>query len=63
MKGDLNGDDNVTAADARIALRISAQIDTATQEILVVADTNSDGIITAADARKILRVSASLDTF
>lgn len=61
--GDLNDDGNITAADARTALRISAQLEIAPDNVLLLADTNNDDIITAADARKILRVSASLDTF
>lgn len=61
--GDVNDDGKVSAADARTALRISAQLDIPTQEQLIAADVNGDGRITAADARLILRVSAKLESF
>lgn len=63
ISGDMNRDGTVTAADARIALRISAQLEVATELRLEAGDTNNDGKITAVDARKILRVAANLDTF
>ncbi len=60
--GNLNGDDEITAADARLALRIAAKLDVVTDtKMFVVADVNVDGLITAADARKILRVAAKID--
>lgn len=62
-KGDLNGDNKVNAIDARIALRIAAQLVVATQEQLIAADVNKDGKVNATDARKILRVSAQLEVF
>ncbi len=61
MLGDVNLDGKVTAADARLALRISAKLDNYPAVDSVVfknTDVNGDGIITAADARGILRVSA-----
>lgn len=60
--GDINGDGNVTAADARIALRISAYLYEPTQEEENAADINMDGTVTAADARTILRISAKLES-
>lgn len=61
--GDMNNDGNITAADARIALRISAKLQTATEFELFVGDLDSDGRITASEARKILRVAAHIDSF
>ena len=61
-KGDINGDGNINAADARLALRFSARLETLTEEQQIVADVNNDNKITAADARIILRVSAKLET-
>ena len=57
---DLNG--KITAADARLALRIAAKLEpTATAEMLYAAEVTGDGKIEAKDARRILRVSAKLD--
>lgn len=59
--GDIDRNGEITAADARLALRISAQLQIPTDYESVVADINSDKIITASDARIILRISAELD--
>jgi len=61
--GDVNGDGKITAADARLALRISAKLDTleSVGAILEVVDVTLDKQITAADARVILRKSANLE--
>ncbi len=61
IPGDVNGDGEITASDARLALRISAGLDTPTEYQSLVADVNDDGEITASDARKILRKSAGLE--
>ena len=61
LLGDVNKDGKLTAADARLALRVSAKLETLTDYIQKTADMNKDGKITAADARKILRVSAKLE--
>lgn len=66
MLGDVNLDKKITAADARLALRISARLDNYPAVDSVVfknADVNGDGVITAADARIILRVSAGISEF
>jgi hypothetical protein len=64
MLGDVNFDGKITAADARLALRASAQIETLTSEQFIVADVDGNGKITASDARDILRYSALLiDSF
>ena len=59
--GDVNFDGKIKAADARLALRIAAGIDTPTEEEFIAADVNADGFVKAGDARLILRVSAGLD--
>lgn len=61
--GDVNGDNKITAADARLVLRVSAKLEKLSQEAMAVADATKDNKITAADARLILRVSAKLDKF
>ncbi len=60
-KGDINKDGNVTAADARLALRMAAKIDPSTEEAVTLADMNNDAKLTAADARLILRKAAKID--
>ncbi len=59
QKGDLNGDDQITPADAAIALAIaaggSASCDAAT---LAAADINRDDRVTALDALMILQAAA-----
>lgn len=59
--GDVNFDGKITAADARLALRFSAQVQTPTAEEFIVADVITDGKIEANDARLILRVAARLN--
>ena len=61
--GDVNFDGSVKAADARLALRCSAKIETLSEDARLAADVDLDGKITASDARKILRVAAGLDKF
>lgn len=61
LVGDANGDGKISAADARIVLRVSAKIETFNENQTAVCDTNGDGKISASDARKILRMSAHID--
>ena len=61
LKGDINNDGNVTAADARLALRAASQLKMLSETEKYLADVNGDGKITAADARKILQESASIE--
>lgn len=61
--GDVNFDGTINAADARLALRCSAKLETLSSESFLAADVDIDGKVTAADARKILRVAANLDSF
>ena len=58
---DVNGNGKVDAGDARIALRVAANLEKITADQQKIADTNADGKITAADARSILRIAAKLD--
>ncbi len=60
-KGDVDGDAEITAGDARLALRYSAQLESLLPIQITAADADSDGDITAADARKILRAAANLE--
>lgn len=59
--GDVTKDGKINAADARLILRCTAQLEKATSYILTYGDYLQDGEITAADARLALRVSASLE--
>lgn len=61
VRYDINGDGKITAADARLALRASAKIDTIDGIYAIAADSNNDGKITAMDARTILRIAAGLE--
>ncbi len=56
--GDANGDGEITAYDARVALKLAASGKTPTAEELLVMDINSDGSVTAIDARNILKMAA-----
>lgn len=61
-KGDVNGDAKITAADARLALRASAQLEWLNDRQTAAADIDNNGSITAKDARLLLRISAGLET-
>lgn len=64
--GDINADGRVTAADARIILRISAKLEpdgSYSEEQMKAADFNKDGKVNASDARCTLRQAARLDPF
>lgn len=62
LKGDVNGDGKVTAADARTALRAGANLEKLTDEQKKAADINGDGKVTAADARGILKKSSGVES-
>ena len=57
--GDANGDEAVTAIDARIALQVAAGLREVDKKTFVAIDINGDGKVTAVDARYILRFAAS----
>lgn len=60
VRGDIDGDSSVTAADARLALRFSVGLEVFSAGQVDAADMDADGIITAGDARTILRLSVGL---
>lgn len=58
--GDVNQDGKVNAADARLALRYSARLQSLTNAQIKAADADADGKVTATDARILLRYAAGL---
>ena len=56
--GDVNGDGQVTAMDARWTLQYVAMIRDLNEEQRVLADANGDGKISSIDARWILQIAA-----
>jgi hypothetical protein len=56
----MDGDGEITVADALKALRIAAKLVEATEDDMETGDVDGDGEITVADALKILRVAAKL---
>ena len=59
--GDIDGNGQILANDARTALRVSAKLETnLTREQLLAADVDRNGQVLANDARQILRYSAKL---
>ena len=62
MLADANGDNKITAADARLILRMAAKLEPSSDEEIAYLDINGDKKITAADARIVLRVSAKIDS-
>lgn len=65
MIGDMNGDEEITSADARKILRCSAKLDSDWNiyDIVICGDFDNDGKLTAKDARQCLRYSAGLDNY
>lgn len=63
VTGDLDGNGEVTAADARIVLRAAASLENLTDAYDVAANVNGDDRVSAADARIILRVAVGLENF
>lgn len=61
IPGDLDGDKEITTADARLALRAAGQLETLTPQQQAAADVDYDGEVTPADARMLLRAAAGLD--
>ena len=60
LKGDLDGDGEITVSDALRALRIAAKLAEETEQSLGIADIDRDGKITVADAIQILRAAVQL---
>ena len=61
VMGDLDGDGEVTAADARLALRAAVGLEILNEEQIKAADMDGDGEVTAADARLVLRKAVGLE--
>ena len=61
MLGKIDDDDKISAADARLVLRRSVNLETFTAEQELRADLDNDGSITAGDARTVLRLAVNLD--
>lgn len=59
--GDVDDDGKITAADARLALRMSVNLEKPTEDQKMAADIDGNGSVTAADARIILRISVNLE--
>ena len=59
-RGDMDGDGEITVADALKALRIAAKLVVPAEADTATGDIDGDGEITVADALKILRVAAKL---
>ena len=63
MKGDLDGNGSVTAADARLALRQAVGLESLAPRALSAARVCGGGAVAAADARTILRMAVGLTTY
>lgn len=63
VMGDTDCDGKVSAADARVALRMAAGVENASAAAISAADADFDGKVTASDARMVLRVAANIDNF
>lgn len=61
MQGDIDADGAVTTTDARITLRIAAQLEKNFTELTSFVDFDGDSKITTTDARRVLRKAASLE--
>lgn len=61
LPGDVNLDQKITAADARLILRCSVALENLTGASLLAADRTNDGKIEAADARSTLRAAVKLE--
>nr|MCR5781545.1 hypothetical protein [Clostridia bacterium] len=62
IAGDVNGDGQVLADDARLALRNSAKLEELDEQQFRAADVDGNGKVLADDARQILRYSAKLQS-
>lgn len=64
LLGDIDNNGKITAADARLALRIAVGLDSAVKNTakFTAGDVNHDNKITAADARLILRAAVGLES-
>ena len=58
--GDMDGDGEISVADALSALRIAIKLVEGTQESFRKGDIDADGEITVSDALRILRIAAGI---
>lgn len=58
--GDMDGDGEITVADALSVLRIAAKLVDVTPDALATGDMDGDGEITVSDALRVLRIAAKL---
>ncbi len=63
LKGDANGDNEIDATDARLALRAAAKLEQLTTKAEIACDVNEDNTVNSIDARLILRAAAKLERF
>jgi len=61
VKGDIDGDGNINAKDAILALQFSAEIKQPNPQELCAADMNDDGNVLSNDAIRILRKAVGLE--
>lgn len=61
LKGDVNYDNHITAEDARLTLRLSVGLESASVYPPQYADMDGDGRVSPGDARTVLRVSVGLE--
>lgn len=61
IPGDCDRDGEVTAGDARLALRASVELEELNEEQMKRADLNADGLVDASEARSILRAAVGLE--
>lgn len=61
LLGDINSSGKIEAADARIALRASVNLEQLSDNEAFIADIDGNNSVTAADARLILRMSVNLE--
>lgn len=62
VRGDTDGDGEISAADALQVLRCSAGLSACDEVGVLISDINGDGMLTSTDALQILRVFAELRT-
>ena len=60
--GNVDGDREISANDARLVLRYSVGLEQFTEDQLLAGDVNGDGAVTAGDARLILRGAVGLES-
>ena len=63
LNGDVDGDGQISAADARLALRMSVGLENYSKDstAFIAADIDKNGEINASDARSILRASVGIE--